>query len=148
MLQLCCVELGCRQCTVADAALIQTLLPCLFRSIATTIRHLGRASIAFRFLADVFVPSPHIQTVGVECRACQCFPADDTLHFGVVVSGPASCDAMCFAQYACLCASTRLYFTLLYFTLGATREQGACQGCCCESYSMLECFTICCTTLV
>ena len=82
------------QCTVADAALIQTLLPCLFRSIATTIRQLGRASIAFRFLADIPIPFPHIETVGIERRACQCFAADDTLHFGVVVGGPASFDAI------------------------------------------------------
>ena len=100
MLELACVELECRQCTVADAALIQTLLPCVFRSIATAIRHLRKASVAFRFLADVSVSSPHLQAVRVKRRACQCFAADDTLHFGVVVSGPASSDAMCFAQYA------------------------------------------------
>ena len=94
MLQLCCVELGCRQCTVANAALIQTLLPCMFRSIATTIRQLGEASVAFRILCDIPVPSPHTETVGVECRAWQCFAAGDTLHFGVVVGGPASFEAM------------------------------------------------------
>ena len=97
LLQLCCVELGCRQCTVADVALIQTLLPCVSRSIATTIRQLGIASVAFRFLRDISVPSPHLHAARVKRRACQCFAADDTLHLGVVVSGPASADAMCFA---------------------------------------------------
>ena len=98
--QLCCVEHEWRQFTVAVAALVQTLFPGIFLSISHTLRQLGRASIAFRFFCDILVPSPHIETVGVECRACQCFPADDALHFGVVVGGPASCDAMCFAQCA------------------------------------------------
>ena len=66
----------------------------MFRSIATTIRQLGEASVAFRFLADIPVPSPHLETVGIERRAWQCFAADDTLHFGVVVGGPASFQAM------------------------------------------------------
>ena len=47
--QLCCVELVCRQFIVAVAALVQTLLPCLFLSISHTLRQLGTASIAFRF---------------------------------------------------------------------------------------------------
>ena len=107
------MELGWKQCTVADAALIQTLLPglfrsiavtirhlrkallpCLFRSIATTIRHLRKAGVAFRILSYILVPSPHTETVGVECRAWQCFAAGDTLHFRVVVGGPASFEAM------------------------------------------------------
>ena len=87
LLQLCCVELVCKQLTVAIAAFVQNLFPCLFLSIATTIRHLGTASVACRILCDIPVPSPHIDTVGIERRACQCFAADDTLHFGVLVGG-------------------------------------------------------------
>ena len=87
MLELYCVELGCRQCTVADGALIQTLLPCVFRSIATTIRQLGIASVAFRNPGDIPVLSPRLHAARVKRRACQCFAADDTLHFGVLVGG-------------------------------------------------------------
>ena len=47
--QLCCVELVCRQFAAAVAALVQTLLPCVFLSISKTIRQLGPTSAAFRF---------------------------------------------------------------------------------------------------
>ena len=99
-LQFSCVELGWRQCTLAHGALIQTVLPRVFRSIAATTRQLRIASLALRHPRHISVPSPHLHAARVKRRACQCFAADDTLHFRVVVSGPASSDAMCFAQYA------------------------------------------------
>ena len=127
LLQLCCVELVCRQFTVAVAALVQTLLPCLFLSISHTLRQLGRASLAFRILCDIPVPSPHLHAARVKRRACQCFAADDTLHFGIVVGGvrpvtsaPTSFDAMC-----CTCrTSIQLYTTLFYSGTGECGKWG------------------------
>ena len=115
--QLCGVEHVCRPQTVAVAALIQTLLPSVFLSISHTLRQLGRASLAFRILCDIPVPSPHLHAARVKRRACQCFATETTLHFGVVVggvrpvnSGPTSFEAMC-----CTCrTSTPLYTTLFY----------------------------------
>ena len=87
MLQLLCVELGWKQCTLADAALIQSLLPCLLPSIGTTSRHLRKAFLAFRTPYYIPVPFPHTETVGVERRAWQCVAAGDTIHISVVVEG-------------------------------------------------------------
>ena len=67
--QLCCVELVCRQFAVAVAALVQTLLPCLFLSISDTLGQLGPASVAFRFFRDNPVPSPHVQALRIKCLA-------------------------------------------------------------------------------
>ena len=88
----------------------------MFPSSARTFRQPDIASVAFRFLGDIPVPSPHLHAALFKRRAGQCFPADDTLEFGVLVGGTASLDAICFAQYAGLCTSSRLllYSTLLY----------------------------------
>ena len=84
--QLCCVELVCRQFAVAVAALVQTLLPCLFLSIATTIRQLGRANVAFRFFCDIPVLPPHAQTLRIKCRGRQ-FLATDRTHDLCILCG-------------------------------------------------------------
>ena len=85
--QLCCVELVCRQFAVAVAALVQTLLPCLFLSISHTLRQLGPASVAFRFVCDILVPSPHIEALGIKCLARHFFATDHTLHFCILLGG-------------------------------------------------------------
>ena len=82
--QLCCVEHVWIQFTVAVAALVQTLLPIFFLIISHTLRQLRIASVAFRILCDIPIPSSHTETVGVECRACQCFATDHTLHFSIL----------------------------------------------------------------
>ena len=69
LLQLCCVELVCKQFTVAIAAFVENLFPCLFLSIATTIRQLGPASVAFRLFRDNPVPSPHVEALRIKCLA-------------------------------------------------------------------------------
>ena len=69
LLQLCCVELVCKQFTVAIAAFVQTLFPCLFLSIGTTIRQLRPASVAFRLFSDNPVSSPHVEALRIECLA-------------------------------------------------------------------------------
>ena len=81
------------------------MLPRVFRLIATAIRHLGKASIAFRFLADIPVPSPHIETVGIECPGWPCFVADDTTddrsNFSIDVRGQAFCRASVACRISC-----------------------------------------------
>ena len=88
----------------------------MFWSVPTSFRQLGIARLAFRHPADDPVPSPHLHADRVESRPCKSLAADDTLHFSVVVSGPASSDAMCCAHSACFSASSGLYFTPIYFT--------------------------------
>ena len=66
--QLCCVELVCRQFTVAVAALVQTLLSCFFLSISDTLRQLRPASVAFLCVCDIPVPFLHIEALCIECR--------------------------------------------------------------------------------
>ena len=85
--QLCCVELVCTQFAVAVAALVQTLLPCLFLSTSHTLRQLGTANIAFHCFCDIPVPSPHIEALGIKCLARQIFATDHTLHFCILLGG-------------------------------------------------------------